>query len=86
MKVTLATKVFEEKTAREKTYQYDGCPDRNGPAWRSDTFDDFVSKCPAAGPWLEWAERCGSKEITESELRRVHGSGELMADDLNPAV
>ena len=86
MKVTLATKLFEEKTAREPTYQYNGCPDRNGPAWRSDIFDYFVSKCPSAGPWLEWAERCGSREITAEELSRVQRSGELMVDDLNPAI
>ena len=61
-RISLSSRLFEEKTAREKAYHYDGCPEHNGPAWRSDTFDYFVSKCPAAGPWLQWAERCGSTD------------------------
>ena len=56
-KITLTTKLFEEKTARETCYRYDGNADRRGPAWRSDVFDYFVSKLPAAGPWLRWAEQ-----------------------------
>ena len=82
----MTTKLFEEKTAREKPYQYDGCPDRNGASWRSDTFDYFVAKCPAAAPWLDWAERRGSAEITPEELHRVMMDGQLMTDDLNPVV
>ena len=85
-KITLTTRLFEEKTARERSYQYDGCPDKNGPAWRSDTFDYFVAKCPAAGPWLEWAERCGSREITPELLVRTQMDGELMTDDMNPTI
>ena len=67
-KITLSSKLFEEKTAKEKAFQYDGNPERGGPAWRSDTFDYFVSKCPAAGPWLAWAEAHGAVEITGTEL------------------
>ena len=33
-KISLTTRLFEEKTARERTYQYDGNPDKAGPAWR----------------------------------------------------
>ena len=29
-KITLTTKLFEEKTAREKSFQYDGVPSTNG--------------------------------------------------------
>ena len=49
-RLTVSSKLFEEKTARERTYQYDGNPEKQGPAWRSDIFDYFVSKCTAAGP------------------------------------
>ena len=65
-KITLSTKLFEEKTAREKCYQYDGSADRSGPAWRSDVFDYFVSKLPAAGPWLRWAEQSTAEVIRTS--------------------
>ena len=85
-KITLSTRLFEEKTAREATYQYDGNPEKKGAAWRSDVFDYFVSKCPAAAPWLTWAEAQGSKEITRDELLRVNQSGLLMTDSLNPVV
>ncbi len=82
-KLTLSSKVFEEKTAREKPYQYDGNPEKQGPAWRSDTFDYFVSKCTAAGPWLTWAERHGPIEITAEEIVHTKMSNVLMTDDLN---
>ena len=85
-RISLTSRLFEEKTARERTYQYDGCADRNGSAWRSDTFDYFVSKCPAAGPWLQWAERCGAQDISHEMVQRMKASGELMTDDFNPTV
>ncbi len=85
-RLTVSSKLFEEKTARERTYQYDGNPEKQGPAWRSDIFDYFVSKCTAAGPWLEWAEQQGAREITAEELHRVKMSGFLMTDELSPIV
>ena len=85
-KLTLTSKIFEEKTAREKPYQYDGNPEKNGPAWRSDTFDYFVSKCPAAGPWLAWAEAHGPMEITGTELVQAKMDNALMTDEFNPTV
>ena len=85
-RLSLTTKLFEEKTAREKMYQYGGDPAHGGPAWRSDCFDYFVSKCPAAGPWLSWAETCGSKEITAAAIEEMRRSNALMTDELNPSV
>ena len=59
-KVTLSSKIFEEKTALNKNYQYTGDADKTGPSWRSDVFDYFVSKWPAAGPWGQGGERAGA--------------------------
>jgi len=82
-KVTLNSRLFEEKTAREKVYQYSGDADRTGPAWKSDIFDYFVSKLPASGPWLKWAEQ-SSKEITSEAMVDMERSGGIMTDGLNP--
>jgi len=85
-RITMASKLFEEKTALAKNYQYDGVPLNNGHEWRSDVFDYFISKCPAAGPWLRWAEEKGSAEISGDDVSRTLQDGELMTDDLNPLV
>jgi len=77
--------LFEEKTALNKCYQYDGSADRSGPAWRSDVFDYFVSKLPAAGPWLRWAEQ-STAEVTTGLLTEKKMSNDLMTDELNPTV
>ena len=68
--ITMTSRIFEEKTAREKIYQYDGSADRSGASWRSDIYDYFVSKLPDAGPWLQWAEERGAEEITASMLTK----------------
>ena len=85
-KITLTSKLFEEKTAREKCMQYDEVPLNHGHEWRSDVFDYFVSKCPAAGPWLAWAEEHGAEEVTGDEVQQVLRENALMTDDLNPVV
>ena len=85
-KITLTTRLFEEKTAREKAMQYDGVPLNHGHEWRSDVFDYFVSKCPAAGPWLTWAEQHGPAEITNEAIQQALQDNVLMTDDLNPVV
>ena len=51
----MTTRLFEEKTAREASYRYDG--GKNGSSWRSDVYDYFISKCPDADPWLKWVEK-----------------------------
>ena len=84
-RITLSSKIFEEKTAREKSYQYDGSADKSGPAWRSDTFDYFISKLPAAGPWLTWAEQ-SKEEITGELLAAKKMSNALMTDELSPTI
>ena len=84
--MTISTRLFEEKTAREKAYQYDGCAGRSGAAWRSDVYDYFVSKCPQVGPWLDWAEQRGSVEITQDMLHQALLSGQVMTDDFDPRV
>ena len=81
----MSTKLFEEKTAREKSYQYDGSADRSGPTWRSAVFDYFISKLPASGPWLKWAEQHPG-EITSEVLAATKQSNALMTDDLEPLV
>ena len=83
--MTLNTQLFEEKTAQQKCYQYDGSADRSGPAWRSDVFDYFVSKLPASGPWLRWAEQ-RTEEVTGTLLAEMKMSNELLTDDLSPTV
>ena len=85
-KLTLSSKIFEEKTAREKAFQYDGVPLHNGHEWRSDVFDYFVSKCPAAGPWLSWVESHGAEEVTAEAIAATLRENVLMTDDLQPEV
>ena len=85
-RLTLSSKIFEEKTAREKAFQYDGVPLHNGHEWRSDTFDYFVSKCPAAGPWLSWAENHGAEDVTAEGISETLRENALMTDDLQPEV
>ena len=84
--LTLQSKIFEEKTAREATYVYEGIPENGGHAWRSDTSDYLISKCPGAGPWLSWVEEQGSKDITHGMIDAKKQSGELMTDALSPHV
>ena len=81
----MTSKVFEEKTARDKAYQYDGSAGRGGSSWRSDTFDYFVAKLPEAGPWLQWAEKQGPREITIGMLQDIKAGGHLMTE-LDPVV
>ena len=86
MKLTFASKISEEKTARERWYQYDGVPSNGGHEWRSDIFDHMVSKCPAAGPWLSWAEEHGAEEITKDKFNETLNENALMTDDMDPTI
>ena len=86
VKLTFASKIFKEKTARERTYQYDGVPSNGGHEWRSDMFDYMVSKCPAAGPWLSWTEEHGAEEITRDMLLETLNENSLMTDDMDPTI
>ena len=85
-KLSLTSKVFEEKTAREKLYQHDGTPENGGHAWRSDVYDYFVSKCPVSGPWLLWAEERGAAEITAADITYAKMNDQVMTDEVNPFV
>ena len=84
--LTLQSRCFEEKTAREPLYAYDGIPENGGHAWRSDTSDYLISKCPGAAPWLAWVEEAGSAEITTAMVDAKKQSGDIMTDALNPHV
>ena len=77
------TRLFEEKTAKDAQFQYDG--ETKGASWRSDTFDYFISRCPDAQPWLEWAERKGAEEITDVAMNEEKRDSTLMTE-LNPYV
>ena len=85
-KITVNSKLFDEKTAREKGFQYDGLPSNGGHEWRSDVADYFVSKCPGAGPWLSWVEDHGSEDITADMVQTTLQEHAVMTDDLNPVV
>ena len=79
----METRFFDEKTANEAKYAYDGAS--NGGTWRSDVWDYVVSKYPSAEPWLKWAEQQGAVEITRESLAATAMSGELMTE-VNPFV
>ena len=81
--ITVQTKLFEEKTARESQYAYDG--EKSGGAWRSDVFDYFISKCPDAEPWLNWIEAQGSTKIDQGMIAAEAVRGGIMSE-INPAV
>jgi len=68
MTITAATKLFEEKTAREHSFQYDGVT--KGASWRSDVFDYFISKCPDGQPWLEWLNVKAQRLLLPRRLMR----------------
>ncbi len=79
--ITMHTRLFDEKTAKDSKYAYDGAS--HGATWRSDVFDYFISKCPDGEPWLGWAERQGSTCITAAMIAGAVRSGEVMSE-LNP--
>jgi hypothetical protein len=81
--VSYDSRLFDEKTAQEPKFAYDGS--NAGSTWRSDVWDYLVSKCPTAEPWLTWVERQGSSEITGEALTQAAMSGSLMTE-LNPFV
>jgi len=72
------TRLFEEKTAKDGQFQYDG--ETKGTSWRSDTFDYFISMCPDAQPWLEWAERQGAVEISPAAIDQEKRNSTLMTE------
>ena len=81
--ITYDSRLFDEKTAKEPKFAYDGSD--KGSTWRSDIWDYFVSKCSTAEPWLAWVERHGPVEITEASLTQTVMSGSFMTE-LNPFV
>ena len=81
--MTTLTRLFEEKTAREAQYSYDGSS--KGSTWRSDVFDYFISKCPDAEPWLTWVENHGAAKVDDSAMSAMALGGELMTE-ISPQV
>ena len=81
--ITTQTRLFDEKTARESQYHYEG--GSQGSTWRSDVFDYFISKCPDAEPWLIWVEQQGSTKIESDVLAAEALSGDLMTE-ISPEV
>ena len=80
----MTSKVFEEKTARDKSMQYDGNAEA-GASWRSDVYDYFVSKWPDCEPWLRWAEEQAATVITP-ELIDEHKRPDPMMTEVDPHV
>ncbi len=81
--ITLDSRLFDEKTAKEQKFAYDG--EANGASWRSDVVDYIISRCPDAEPWLEWIELQGSKEITAVSMGDHARDGPSMTE-FNPFV
>ena len=81
--ITYDSRLFDEKTAKEAKFAYDGS--NQGSTWRSDAWDYIASRCPTAGPWLTWVEQQGSTEITGASMTQTAMSGDLMTE-LNPYV
>ena len=73
--LTLTSKLFEEKTARDPRYGYDGIS--RGAEWRSETRDYLLSKCPHAESILTWAEELGSTKITDELMVQCAAMTEL---------
>ncbi len=82
--ITMTSKIFEEKTARDKSMTYDGNAD-HGASWRSDVYDYFVSKWPDCEPWLRWTEDQGATKITPEAIDAHLQSGEAMTE-ISPYV
>ena len=80
----MTTKVFEEKTARDKAMAYDGNAEL-GATWRSDVYDYFVSKWPDCEPWLRWSEDQGAAPITPELIDEHQRSGQAMTE-IDPYV
>ena len=72
------SRLLEEQTAKDPQFQYDR--EINGASWRSDTFDYFISRCPDAHPWLEWAERQGAVDITAGRMDAEKREGTIMTE------
>ena len=81
--ITTQTRLFDEQTAREAQYHYEG--GSPGSTWRSDVFDYFISKCPDAEPWLIWVEQQGSTKIESDVTAAKALSGDLMTE-ISPEV
>ena len=71
--LTIHSRPFEEKTARDPQCAYDG--EKNGATWRSDVFDYFISKCPDVDPWLQWVEQQGAVKVTDAMIAAKALSG-----------
>ena len=80
--ITVYSKLFDEKTAQDKKFEYDGI--KNGSTWRSDVFDYLVSRCPGAGSILRWAEQKGPEKITPELIRLAMTTNEFMQDSEDP--
>ena len=76
--ITMTSRVFEEKTAKDASFQYDGV--NRGATWRSDVADYFISKCPDGMPWLDWVESQGAVEITREAIDQEKRDHHLMTE------
>ena len=80
----MTSKIFEEKTARDKAMHYDGNVNVGAP-WRSDVYDYFVSTWPDCEPWLRWSEEQASTPITPGLIDEHKRSG-LAMTEVDPYV
>ena len=81
--MTVPSKIFDEKTAKDSKYAYDGVT--NGTSWRSDIFDYFISRCLDGQPWLDWAEKQGASAITATSIAAAVLNNEVMSE-LRPHI
>ena len=66
--ITLYTKLFDEKVAKDKDLQYDG-NDNTGPRWITKTRKYFIGRAPDVKPMLKWAEARGDEPISEDDIK-----------------
>ena len=80
----MTSRIFEEKTARDKQMAYDGNAEA-GASWRSDVYDYFVSKWPDCEPWLRWSEDQGATAITREAIDE-HKRSDVEMTEIDPYV
>ena len=63
-KVTWTTKLFEDKTALDAGYQWDGA--KGGHTWKRETRDYLIGRCPPIKELLDYAEQADDSPIIPS--------------------
>ena len=61
-------KLFDDKVASSKTFEYSGGDGAAGEKWRKVTRGYFIQKCPDLLPVLNWAESLDDEEVTREAV------------------